>query len=96
MSHNNFDILEKVTEVTGKGKEKVSKCPSTIKFVLAVIGLLAAAGGIIYTVYRFTHQHYLEEFEDNLDGEDEDDEEDDFEEEDEEEEDGHEEEDDRF
>lgn len=71
MCQNKKDLLKKVTQVAGK--EKGNGCCKTWKYVLSALGILAAVGGIIYAVYRHSSERYLEEFEDNLDGEDEED-----------------------
>jgi hypothetical protein len=90
MCQNRKNFLEKVTQMTGT--EKGSDCCKTWKYVLAALGILAAVGGIIYAVYRHSSERYLEEFEDNLDGEDEEDDltsdQEDFDDEDEDEENG--------
>lgn len=79
MSKKYYGIIETVNKVTGRDKEK--KC-NAWKWILAIVGVLAAIGGVAYALYRLTEQDCLEDFEEDFDSDFEDeffeDEEDDF------------------
>lgn len=48
-------------------KKEDEKQKSTIIWVLAIIGAVAAVAGIAYAVYRFLTPDYLEDFEEDFD-----------------------------
>jgi len=79
MSKKYYGIIETVNKVTGRDKEK--KC-NVWKWVLGIVAVLAAIGGVAYALYRLTEQDCLEDFEEEFDSDFEDeffeDEEDDF------------------
>ena len=64
------NILEvsKINELLGKKEEK-KKC-NVLLWVLAIIGAVAAVAAIAYAVYRYLTPDYLEDFEDETEGED--------------------------
>lgn len=65
----------KLNELLGK-KEEEAKKANIVLWVLAIIGIVAAAAAIGYAVYRYLHPDYLEDFDDEF--EDEFDDDDDF------------------
>ncbi len=48
------------------------KKTETWKIVLIVLGILCAAGAILYVVYKRAQKRYLDEFEESLDDDEED------------------------
>ncbi len=42
---------------------------NVLLWILAIIGLITAAAGIAYAVYRFINRDYLEDFEDEFEDE---------------------------
>ena len=66
MSKKYFGIIETVNKVTGRETDR-KKC-SAWKWILAIIGILAAIGGVAYALYRLTEQDCLEDFEGDFDG----------------------------
>ena len=59
-----FGIIETVNKVTGREAEN-KKC-NAWKWILAIIGILAAIGGVAYALYRLTQQDCLEDFEEDF------------------------------
>lgn len=55
----------KLKELLNKKEDEKQK--STIIWVLAIIGAVAAVAGIAYAVYRFLTPDYLEDFEEDFD-----------------------------
>ena len=66
----------KLNELLGKKEEEAKKKANIVLWVLAIIGIVAAAAAIGYAVYRYLHPDYLEDFDDEF--EDEFDDDDDF------------------
>ena len=64
MSKKYFGIIETVNKVTGREAEN-KKC-NAWKWILAIIGILAAIGGVAYALYRLTQQDCLEDFEEDF------------------------------
>lgn len=68
MSKEKFDEIiatTKLNEILNKKEDEKAK--STILWVLAVIGTIAAVAGIAYAVYKFLTPDYFEEdFEDDF------------------------------
>ena len=64
MSKKYFGIIETVNKVTGREAEN-KKC-NAWKWILAIIGILAASGGVAYALYRLTQQDCLEDFEEDF------------------------------
>ena len=65
MSKKYFGIIETVNKVTGREAE--NKKSNAWKWVIAIIGILAAIGGVAYALYRLTEQDCLEDFEEDFD-----------------------------
>jgi len=65
MSKKYFGIIETVNKVTGRDAE--NKKSNAWKWVIAIIGILAAIGGVAYALYRLTEQDCLEDFEEDFD-----------------------------
>ena len=64
MSKKYFGIIETVNKVTGREAEN-KKC-NAWKWILAIIGILSAIGGVAYALYRLTQQDCLEDFEEDF------------------------------
>lgn len=64
MSKKYFGIIETVNKVTGREAE--NKKSNAWKWILAIIGILAAIGGVAYALYRLTQQDCLEDFEEDF------------------------------
>lgn len=64
MSKKYFGIIETVNKVTGREAEN-KKC-NAWRWILAIIGILAAIGGVAYALYRLTQQDCLEDFEEDF------------------------------
>ena len=64
MSKKYFGIIETVNKVTGREAEN-KKC-NAWKWNLAIIGIMAAIGGVAYALYRLTQQDCLEDFEEDF------------------------------
>ena len=64
MSKKYFGIIETVNKVTGREAEN-KKC-NAWKWILAIIGILAAIGGVAYALFRLTQQDCLEDFEEDF------------------------------
>ncbi|MBE5851494.1 MAG: hypothetical protein E7299_00835 [Lachnospiraceae bacterium] len=62
MSKKYFGIIETVNKVTGHENKKCSAW----KWILAIVGILAAIAGVAYALYRLTQQDCLEDFEEDF------------------------------
>ena len=68
MSLNNLLQNEKIEDLLAALKKKEDeKEKSTVLWVLAIIGAVAAVAGIAFAVYRFFAPDYLEDFEEDFD-----------------------------
>ena len=65
--------VAKIKELLSK-KEKEEKCCNVVLWILAIVGVIAAAAGIAYAIYRYMNPDYLEAFEEEFEEEFEDDE----------------------
>ena len=75
MEMNRIEELLATTKLNDMMHKKDDDQKTTVLWILAIIGAVAAAAGIAYAVYRFLSPNYLKEFEDEFADDDEEEEE---------------------
>lgn len=61
-----FLAATRINEVLRKQEEE-KRCKTTILWIFAIVGAVAAVAGIAYAAYKFFTPDYLEDFEDDFD-----------------------------